>query len=368
MPANRRTWLKQIGLGMAGLSIAPLESFASPGNDPLFGLFPQDKSTRLSSNENPYGPAPSVIAAMTAAIQLSNRYNWNYSSELIDAIAAKHGLRPDNVLISAGSTELLDQQARYLGTGKGSFVISDPTFSYWSKSATATGYSKIIVPLTAGKEQDLSAILAAIRPDTNMVYLCNPNNPTGTIIPDEVLTAFIAEATKKVTVVVDEAYLDYTDQPSAARLVTNNPRLIVIRTFSKLYGLAGARIGYALSHADTIEKLAALQTWSNGDISVASRVAAIASLKDEAFLTRCRMLNNQVKAATIQQLQQLKIRCIPSHTNFIYFSLEGYGKDYFELLKQNSIQGTFTYEDAGKWTRITVGTAEEMNRFINAIS
>ncbi len=268
MPANRRTWLKQIGMGMAGLSIAPLESFASGRRDPLYDLFPQDNITRLSSNENPYGPAPSAIAAMTAAIQLSNRYNWNYSSQLIEAIAAKHDLHPDNVLIRAGSTELLDQQARYFGAGKGSFVISDTTYGYWSKAAAAAGYNKITVPLTADKQQNLSAILAAIRPDTNMVYLCNPNNPTGTIISNDIITSFIEEATKKLTVVVDEAYLDYTEQPSAARLVTNNPRLIIIKTFLKIYGLAGARIGYALAHKDTIDKLAALQTWAHGDLSV----------------------------------------------------------------------------------------------------
>lgn len=367
MPANRRTWLRQIGLGMAGLGLAPLKSFALPGTSAFSEIFPDDNITRLSSNENPYGPSPAAIAAMTEALKNSNRYNWNYSSNLMQAIAQKHQLQEDNVLISAGSTELLDLQARYFGAGKGSFVISEPTYAYWAKAAIAAGYNKISVPLTASKKQDLSAILSAIRPDTNMVYLCNPNNPTGTVIPDKELTDFIGEASKKLTVVIDEAYLDYTDQPSAARLVPGNKNLVIIKTFSKIYGLAGARIGYLLAHEDTTAKLSATKTWANGDISLASRVAAITSLNDTSFLSSCSQQNSAVRASSIQRLEKLGLRCIPSSTNFIYFSLEKYGKDYFDILKQHNIQGTFLYEETGKWTRITVGTEAEMDRFFQAI-
>lgn len=368
MPANRRTWLKQIGLGMAGLGIAPLESFSIQDKSPLYGILPTDDITRLSSNENPYGPSPAAIAAMIEVLKRSNRYNWNYSSDLIKAIAQKHQLKEDNVLISAGSTELLDLQARYFGVAKGSFVISAPTYGYWSKAATDAGYNKITVPLTADKKQDLNSILSAIRPDTNMLYLCNPNNPTGTLIPDKELTDFITEATKKLTVVIDEAYLDYTDQPSAARLVSNNRNLVIIKTFSKIYALAGARIGYMLAHEDTVTKISASKTWANGDISLASRVAAMASLKDTAFTESCAKQNSTIRSSSIQKLEKLGLPCIPSHSNFIYFSLENYGKDYFEILKQHHVEGTYMYEENGKWTRITVGTDEEMKRFFQAIS
>lgn len=353
---------------MATFSVAPLESFAITEEQPLNELFPQDDTLRLGSNENPYGPSTSAITAMTAALQLSNRYNWNYSSELIKTIADKHQLSQDAVLISAGSTELLDLQWRYCGHNKGSFVISDVTFNGWTNTATRTGFRKISVPVTPDKKQDLPALLSAIQPDSTLLYLCNPNNPTGTLIPHNELVNFIAEASKKLTVVVDEAYLDYTDQPSVAGLVSSNKNLIVIKTFSKIYGLAGARIGYALAHPDTIEEMGKLQTWNNGDISLASRVAAIASLKDEAFTRRCAKLNSEVRASTMESLELLKIRCIPSNTNFLYFSLEQYPKDYFELLKQNKVQGTGIYEPTGKWTRITVGTADEMKRFIKVLS
>ncbi|MGN6418958.1 MAG: pyridoxal phosphate-dependent aminotransferase [Pseudobacter sp.] len=368
MPANRRNWLKQIGLGMAAIGVAPLESFAITDQEPSNGVLLQDETLRLSSNENPYGPSPSAIAAMTAALKLSNRYNWNYSSELIKTISEKHRLSQDCVLISAGSTVILDLQWRYCGSNKGSFVISDITFNGWTNTAANNGFRKISVPVTANKKQDLSAMLSAIKPDSTLLYLCNPNNPTGTLIPHNELVAFITEASKKLTVVVDEAYLDYTDEPSVASLVSNNKNLIVVKTFSKIYGLAGARIGYALAHPDTIEKMGALQTWNNGDISLTSRVAAIASLKDEPFAKRCAALNREVRSATIAQLETLQIRCIPSNTSFIYFSLDQYPKDYFDILKQNKIQGTGMYEANGKWTRITVGTADEMKRFIKTIS
>lgn len=367
MSANRRTWLKQIGAGMAGISLLPLQSFAETFPDQAENSDAADTVLRLSSNENPYGPSPAALAAMTAALKLSNRYNFNVSSDLIDAIAAKHGLKADNVLITAGSTELLDLMPRYYGASKGSFVVSEPTFAYWSKIAAKNGFRKISVPLTEDKKEDLRAMLSAIRSDTTMVYLCNPNNPTGSICAADELQSFISEASKHVTVVIDEAYIEYTSEPSMSSLVNTNKNLVVIRTFSKIYGLAGARIGYALAHPDTIEALSQLQTWSNGDISLASRKAAMASLKDEQFVKQCRQQNDAVKAYTVEQLNKLKLKSIPSYTNFIYFSLEGYQQDYFALLKQYNVQGTYLYEEYGKWTRITIGTMDEMKRFIQVI-
>ena len=367
MSSNRRTWLKQIGAGVAGIGLAPLQSFATDTTADFSAWAAPEGPLRLSSNENPYGPSPAAIAAMTAVLKQSCRYSWEATSELIDGIAAKHQLSADNVLVTAGSSELLDLVPRYYGAGKGSFVVSEPTFAYWSKIAGQNGFRKISVPLTADKKEDLQAILSAITTDTTMVYVCNPNNPTGTICKADELRSFIAEASKRATVVIDEAYIEYTSEPSMSTLVNGNKNLVILKTFSKIYGLAGARIGYALAHPDTITALGQLETWSNGDISLASRAAALASIKDNQFSIHCRQQNNAVKTYTVEQLNRLKLRSIPSHTNFIYFSLDGYTKDYFALLKQNNVQGTYLYEEEGKWTRITVGTMEEMKRFIYAI-
>ena len=211
-------------------------------------------------------------------------------------------------------------------------------------------------------------MLAAIDIDTKLIYVCNPNNPTGTICENAELVSFIKEATKSVTVMIDEAYLDYTNQPSVSNLVTDNENLIVVKTFSKIYGLAGARIGYAIAHKNTINHFGAdMQTWADGSVGVVSRAGAIASLTENDFVSQCYSKNEAAKKYTIEQLTQLNITCIPSHTNFIYFSLTNYMKDFFDLLKSNNIQGTYIYEEEGKWTRITVGTMNEMQQFIKAI-
>ena len=150
--------------------------------------------------------------------------------------------------------------------------------------------------------------------------------------------------------------------------MTENKNLIVVKTFSKIYGLAGARIGYAIAHPDTISYLGNnLQTWANGSVSVVSRAGAIASLADINFVNQCYAKNEEARKYTIQKLEQINISCIPTHTNFIYFSLANYKKDFFALLKSNNIEGTNIYEQDGKWTRITVGTMPEMQKFIAAI-
>jgi histidinol-phosphate aminotransferase len=357
-----------MGLGLAGLSVAPLSTWASP-----LPLAPgpeadnQPGPIRLSSNENPYGPSSLAKAAISAAISGSNRYNWNTIGTLIAAIAQKNQVSEQNVLTGAGSTEMLDLTARYLCSSKGSFVVADPSFTGWTRTLEYTGNTKIVVPLRPDKKNDLPAMLAAIRPDTKFVYVCNPNNPTGTLLDRVTLISFIREATQKTSVIVDEAYIDFSGQQSVSILCKEIKNLIVVRTFSKIYGLAGLRIGYAIAHEETIEKMDHHKSWGNGDVSYLSRAAAIASLKDDEFVKACYLKNEEVKKYTIDQLAKLDIACIPSFTNFIYFSLANYKKDFFSLLKSNDIQGTEIFEEAGKWSRITVGTMAEMKRFLGAV-
>jgi histidinol-phosphate aminotransferase len=366
MKTNRRNWLRNAGLVAAGLGMVQFKTAAaipdyeidtSSENDPI----------RLSSNENPYGPSPEAVLAMKESIRNSNRYNWNSTTDLISAIAKKNKATPDNILVGAGSTEIIDTSVQFFALQKGSFIVASPSYTSWAKAVEKTGFRKITVPLSPDKKHDLTGMLQAIEPDTKMIYLCNPNNPTGTICETEALISFIRAATKKVTVVVDEAYLDFTNQPSLSNLAVENRNLVVVKTFSKIHGLAGARIGYAIAHTETIQLISQQQTWANGGISVASRAAAMASLKDEDFTKKCFALNQDARRFSIEQLEKLNITCIPSHTNFIYFSLTNYKKDFFSLLKDNNIQGTGIYEENGKWTRITVGTMEEMQKFIVAI-
>ena len=367
MKANRRSMLKQVGLGIAGLGIAQLKTFALPETRHFTFTPPGDSPIRLSSNENPYGPSPSARTAMTESISYSNRYSWNITTDLISAIAKKNNVGYENILVGAGSTGILDLAVQSFAFQKGSFIVANPSYTNWAKTAERMGLKKISVPLTSDKRHDLAAMLTAIEPDTRMIYVCNPNNPTGTICENNVLIPFIKEATKKVAVMIDEAYIDFTGQSSVSNLTVENKNLIVVKTFSKIYGLAGARIGYAVANSETIKQLSQLQSWANGGVSVASRAGAIASLQDDEFVKQCYDKNEKAKAYTVEQLRQLNIDSIPSHTNFIYFSLANYKKDFFEQLKSSNIQGTGIYEENGKWTRITVGTMEEMQQFIAAI-
>jgi len=364
---NRRNWLKQVSLGAVGLGFCQFEAFANVPTEKY--IFPDVEKTPilLRSNENPYGPSPLARAAMQKSISSSNRYGWDLSDELISLIAKKNNVSNNNILLGAGSTEILDLVLQYTALQKGNFVLAETTFNYWTFPSDKLGIKKITVPLTSDKKHDLAGMLKAIDSDTKMVYICNPNNPTGTICEREQLVSFVKEALKKAIVFVDEAYLDFTKEESLSNLVLENKNLIITKTFSKMYGLAGARIGYAVAASSTIEEISALKSSPNLSVSVVSAVAAIASLKDEKFIEQVHSLNEEVKKYTIDQLTKLNLTCIPSHANFVYFSLENYKKDYFKQLENHNIQGTKIYEESGKWTRITIGTMKEMQQFIEAI-
>ena len=365
MKNNIRHWLKQSGLVVAGLSLAPLRNFALDSN--CFLNKPENDPIRLSSNENPYGPSQLARKAMADTVNISNRYQWTIGTELISGIAELNNINVDNILLGAGSTEILDLVIQFTALKKGSFILADQTFSPWAKTAERLGLQKITVPLTATKDYDLSLMLKAIKEDTKLIHICNPNNPTGSTCNREMLLLFVKEASKKVMVLVDEAYIEYANQKSLSPLINENENLIITKTFSKIYGLAGARVGYALAHPNIIEKLSQLQTWANGGVSAVTLAGAMASLKDHDFVNYAYSSNEKARKFTIDQLENLKIRCIQSYSNFIYFSLANYEKDYFSQLKSNNIIGTRIYEDKGKWSRITVGTMQEMQLFIKAI-
>ncbi|MFH6942501.1 pyridoxal phosphate-dependent aminotransferase [Flavobacterium sp. FlaQc-50] len=366
MENNRRDWLKKISVGVVGLGLVPFETFALPTDH-----FPEKESKdtpiRLSSNENPYGPSKAAKTAMIESITLSNRYGWELSSELVNLLGVKNKVNLNNILISAGSTEILDLVSQFAALQKGNLVIADPSYGYWTDTAEKLGLTKIKVPLTADKKIDLPKMLSSITADTKLVYICNPNNPTGTICERNDLIQFISQASKNSIVLVDEAYIDFTDQESVSHLVLENKNVIIAKTFSKAYGLAGARIGYAIANSSTIEKLSELQTWANGAVSVVSTAAAIASLKDENFVNETKALNQKTRDYTIAELEKLNISCIHSNSNFIYFSLKNYKKDFFHQLEVNNIIGTKIYEEEGKWSRITIGKKEEMQKFIASL-
>jgi histidinol-phosphate aminotransferase len=365
MSTNRRTWLKQSGLALAGLALLNDSLHASPGYD--FKRNPPGGPVRLSSNENPYGPSPMTRKVMAEAVAGSNRYPWTNTNLLIDKIAASYGLKNENMLMAAGSSEILGLVAHYASLQKGSAVSADPTFRSWWNAAEKCGLEIIKVPLTADKKHDLPAMLSSINAQTRLVYICNPNNPTGTVLPPAELKSFVEAASKKALVMLDEAYIEYSEEPTLAGMVATNKNLVVVKTFSKIYGLAGARVGYVLGHADTIDQLASLQPWANAGVSAVSIAAASASLDDKEFISSTKIQNAAAKKAACGMFKELNIPFIASHTNFIYYSSKGFNGDINAELKKNNIEATRIIEEEGRWTRITVGTMDEMKIYTNVL-
>ncbi len=367
MATNRRTLLKQLGLGIAGIGLSTQEAFAS--DQELFGDFQADPipGLRLSSNENPYGPSPLARQAFAKYSNASNRYSWTLGPALIAAIAKKTAVAPENVLLGAGSTEILDLVCKLAAAEKGNFIVGFPSYPYWSITAETAGLKKLTVPLTADKKLDLPAMQKAITSETRLIYVCNPNNPSGTVHKRNDLEQFVLEASKTAIVLIDEAYIDFTTEKSMVDLAAKNDNIIVARTFSKIYGLAGARVGFGVATKKRIEQLSVIQSWPNGSTSVASTAAALASLNDLKFVQDSYRLISEARAYTIKELEKIGMIVIPSTTSFIYFSIMNFKKDYFKILETNKIEGTGLYEEEGKWTRITVGTMKEMQGFIKAL-
>ncbi|MFN7117898.1 MAG: pyridoxal phosphate-dependent aminotransferase [Saprospiraceae bacterium] len=363
---SRRQWLQQSALAFAGLTLAP--AWTNPTQE--FDLQPfNGNPIRLGGNENPYGPAPSALKAMQEALKMSNRYPWAVTTQLREDIAKKNNLTVDHVIIGSGSSEILGLAAQWAALQKGNIVSASPTFGIWLSAAEKLGLQIKKIPLTAEKVHDLPKMAAAIDANTKIVYVCNPNNPTGTILEAGQLKDFVTEISKERLVLLDEAYIEYTDEPSLANLVADNKNLIVARTFSKIYGLAGARIGYGLAHPDTIKVLNGLQPWSNHGGSAVSLAAARASLADDAFVKTSRQKNEQVKAFIFNELKKMNIPYINTHTNFFYYGADKYkGSDLRQdYMKHNFNIGGISSDDTGKWARMTIGTMDEMKQVLNVM-
>lgn len=364
--SSRRQWLQQSALAFASVTLAP--AFTQPVLEVHFTNF-NGEPIRLGGNENPYGPAPSALKAMQNALKLSNRYPWAVTTQLREDIAKKNGLTVDNVIIGSGSSEILGLTAQWAALQKGNVVVADPTFGIWMGAAEKLGLKIQKIPLTEAKVHDLNKMQSAINEDTKIVYVCNPNNPTGTILPATTLKDFVIEVSKDHLVLLDEAYIEYTNEPSLAYLVADNKNIIVAKTFSKIYGLAGARIGYGLAHPDTIKFLNSLQPWSNHGGSAVSLAAARASLADDAFVKESIQKNEQVKAFVFKELKTMNIRYIHSYTNFFYYNADHYkGNDLRQdYTNKNITVGGIITNDVGKWARMTIGTMDEMQQVMKVM-
>lgn len=365
----RRDWLKQSTLAALGLGIS-LKTMA--GEDYLPKHLGSEKGlVNLGSNENPYGLSPKAKQAIMDMMPQANRYMSNIPSlqTFIRQLADFYGLSEDHILITAGSGQALSFLPRHFN--KGGLVTANTTFAILPSTAKKIGTKVIEVPLDHDKVHDLQAMLQAINSDIQTVYICNPANPTGTLLKPAVLKNFCIEASKKAVVIIDEAYLDFVDAPdneSMIGLVNNNPNILILKTFSKIHGMAGLRVGFVIGHPSRINELDANYflnvQWNVSDLSQA---AAMASLQDADHRKMSKEKNAEARQFTLNELKQMNFRVIPSYTNFLFFNLNNYSGDFAaDMLKKDILLRSSDYTD-GKWARVSIGTMDEMKRFITVM-
>jgi histidinol-phosphate aminotransferase len=321
----------------------------------------------LNSNENAYGPPASAQKAMMNVLQNTHRYPDECLTNFKKQIADFWSVGQENVLLGAGSSEFLGLVSLLVASSNGSIVTAEPSYRVWNGQAEAMGLRFKRIPLSADKKPDLAAMLSAIDKQTRLVYVCNPNNPTGTYVEDHLLRNFVTECSRHCMVLVDEAYTEYAGLSSLKELAISNPNIVVAKTFSKIYGLAGARIGYIIAHADTINKIAALQPWPDANVSVATAAAAAAALADQDFVTDCREKTAQARQLCYRYFRQLSLDFIPSYTNFILFNIDKIAGDFSRRMEEKNILVQYRSHFGGKWCRVSMGTLDEMQTFCTAL-
>jgi histidinol-phosphate aminotransferase len=363
MRIDRREMLRQFGT--AALTSAFLPNIAEAG------AAPADSSAhflRLDRNENAYGPGEKARAAFHDALGSANRYPDEEVEKLRAAIAASHGVRPENITLGCGSTELLRMAAELqLGPAK-NLVMASPAFESIANAARLIGAEVRYLPLTHEYAHDLGAMLARTDSATGILYICNPNNPTGTLTPKSQLEAFLPKVPAGVSIVMDEAYHDYVAPSGAyaswAAHAAADPWMIVTRTFSKVHGLAGLRIGYAVSSAETAKRLGARRL--PGAINAVAARVALAALSDTAHVKKMITLNANARQEFFNQANARMLRCLDSETNFVLLRTFSSGKETAELLRGNGVLVRADYPAFEKYIRVSLGLPEDMHAFWSA--
>jgi histidinol-phosphate aminotransferase len=366
MSISRRKFAQLLGAGAAVAVVRPPLSFAKPTQSIATSSTAGGNIVRLSANENPYGPSPMALKAMTDSFGLSCRYPDEHNNVLIEKLAKLNGVDHDQILLGDGSSEILKLCAEtFTGKDRGTLVAADPTFEPILQQAGLNGAEVAKVQLTASFAHDLPKMLAAAK--RGLIYVCNPNNPTASITPKNELAEFIGKTPRETMILVDEAYFHYADSPdyeSVIPLVRDHPNLIVSRTFSKVYGMAGLRCGYCVTQKETLEQLRAHQMWDS--VNILALAAASASLDDPDQVPNGQRLNNEAKTFTIGELAKLSYKTIPSQANFIMFDCKRPVVPLIQALKRRSVQVGRLFPALPNYMRLTMGKKSEMESFLGA--
>jgi histidinol-phosphate aminotransferase len=352
---SRRSFSKLIGAGAAFTVLQPLKTVKASGS-PI---------VRLSSNENPYGPAPTALKAMTDGFSLAWRYPDEYADMLADELSRLHSVSVDQILLGDGSGEILKLSAAAFTSKDRKLIIPNPTFEAIARHAAVAQAEVVKIDLTSDYRHDLQKMLAAAT-GAGLIYICNPNNPTASITPKNELAQFLAKLSPSTIVLVDEAYHHYVeskDYESVIPLVKQYPNLIVARTFSKIYGMAGLRCGYCVTQRANITSMKTHQVWDS--VNIMALVAALASLKDPDQVSRGRAMNTEVKKNVCGELDKLGYHYIPSHANFMMIDLRREVRPVIDAMRSRGVEVGRLFPALPNFMRVTIGTGPQMEQFLS---
>jgi histidinol-phosphate aminotransferase len=379
---SRRKFFSRLGVGaIAGAAAPALRALPLPAATELAlwgnsapatphspGDAPAAEPVLLYRNENPYGASEKVLKVLRESVAGSNRYPRTEYDTLTDKLAALHQVKREQIVLGCGSGEILCMAAMaFLGPGK-KLVFPAPTFPALGHLAKSSGTEVVDVPLGKRYEHDLNAMLAHCDASTDLVYICNPNNPTGSITPRKDMELFMTRLTSRTFILVDEAYHHYASPDSGYDSFLDDPfpnsHLIVARTFSKVFGLAGMRIGYAVASPEIAKRLAAgFPAWS---VSVVAARAASAALDDVEYVRLGVKRNSNDRQEFMKQAVARKLFVIPSQTNFVMLDPQRPPDDVIAHLKKHNILIGPKYPVLDKYIRVSLGKPEEMKIFWQA--
>ena len=320
---------------------------------------------KLASNENPIGPSPKAIAVLQETAATLNRYPDGGGFRLRRALAERWKVTPEQVILGNGSDEIIGLLARaFLSPGDEAVMASD-TFVIYEMEVTAAHGVPVVVPMKDGRH-DLAEMARVITERTRLVFVCNPNNPTGTMVSEAEVNRLLRSVPEQAIVVFDEAYYEYveaSDYPDSLRFVMDGRHVVVLRTFSKIYGLAGLRIGYGLTTPEIVTYLNRLRPPFNANSM--AQAAAVAALGDEAHVAASRTLNREQMGVVRRGLEQQGCTPFPSQANFLYFDVGRDGRAVFEALLR---QGVIVRHLGGRMLRVSIGLPEENQLFLSALA
>lgn len=376
MAINRRDWLRASLLSGLSLAAAPA-AFCEPEPELPAGYFPPKGGVlkaRLSANENPYGPSPKAIKTITEAAPDGYLYAMEYARKFRKLVADTEGVPEEYVLLGAGSGELLTAAslwAAYRANAGRTIVAPDPTFDALPRTALKHGISMDRVPLVAadGYDINLNKLNERVGSQTGMVYLCNPNNPTAITVDPAKLRAFCAAVGAKTPILVDEAYIHYTPDPKAysmVDMVMKGSNVIVTKTFSKVHGFAGLRMGYMIAKPEILEEIAKFSTGGSG-LSMTTLRAAMVSMQDTDFVNYSLGKTKESKDYLYGVLKENNYEPLPSGANFVMFPIRMKGEDFVARMMDQGVSIRQWKFDGQYWCRVSLGTMPQMQAFADGL-